>query len=61
MQSLYSMCDGSLCPLRELTHKKNFVFKKERIFIVAFFLKFYSEYHRYFRKFVFVFICGNIG
>ncbi len=41
--------------------QKDFVFKKERIFIVAFFFKFYSEYHRYFRKFVFVFICGNIG
>ncbi len=40
MQSLYSMCDGSLCPLRELTHKKNFVFKKERIFIVAFYFYF---------------------
>ncbi len=43
MQSLYSMCDGSLCPLRELTHENNLVFKKERIFIVAFFFFFFTH------------------
>ncbi len=55
------MCDGSLCPLRELTHENNLVFKKERIFIVAFILIFTQNIIDIFENGFLFFLCGKIG
>ncbi len=54
------MCD-SMCPLRELTHEKNLVFKKERIFIVAFFFFFTHNIIDILEDLFLFFLCGIIG